>query len=230
MFRHREVCRREAKMPIVDATVRQVVQQFCLEFLENPYLCYTEHGLHALFFTRLYQALPDYQRYTCWEGQRVSVLQKEYPSAHPLGKPKRQGWDIALIKTPPESSAGTGKPAYDYLRLAAVVEFGLNEAVENLEDDLQRLCHDAANVDHGFLVHLYRLSESGSLFSGRDWPANSARILSVDEVADVAKGTNTTGKPIEIFYGLYDRTGRYLSGIWWITRDEIRRLDQASAP
>jgi hypothetical protein len=36
--------------------------EFCKEFVEHPYLCYTEHGLHALFFARLYERLPSPMR------------------------------------------------------------------------------------------------------------------------------------------------------------------------
>jgi len=158
------------------------------------------------------------------------VLQKEYPSAHPLGKPRRQGWDIALIKTPLESNARAGKPAYDYLRLVAVVEFGMNETVEHLRDDLERLSHEAASVDRGFIVHLYRLSEPGAPFSGRDWSVNSSQILALEDVVEVARCINPGGNPVEIFYGLYDHTGRHPSGVWWITRDEVKRLDRALKP
>ena len=35
--------------PEIAATVEQALQAFCLDFLVEPYLCYTEHGLHALF-------------------------------------------------------------------------------------------------------------------------------------------------------------------------------------
>jgi hypothetical protein len=83
--------------------VRTVATDFCTEFVKNPYLCYTEHGLHALFYTKLYNALTPAERYTEWAAHRVCVIQKEYPTARSLGKPRRQNWDIALIKTPPES-------------------------------------------------------------------------------------------------------------------------------
>jgi len=36
---------------------RQAIIQFCLEFVRNPNLCYTEHGQHALFCTMLYHNL-----------------------------------------------------------------------------------------------------------------------------------------------------------------------------
>jgi len=76
-------------MQIVE-TVRQTIIQFCTEFMEHPYLCYTEHGQHALFYARLYNALSPEHRYTIWRGQKIGVVQKEYPTAGKLGKPRRQ--------------------------------------------------------------------------------------------------------------------------------------------
>ena len=42
-------------MDIIDS-VRSTAKEFCLEFVQNPYLCYTEHGLHARFYAMLYNA------------------------------------------------------------------------------------------------------------------------------------------------------------------------------
>jgi hypothetical protein len=189
--------------------VRSAVREFCLEFVADPYLCYTEHGLHALFYTRLYQALPAGQRYTTWQGQKVCVVQKEYATAGNLGKPQRQHWDIAVIKTPPESLVGDPALSYDYLKLAAAVEFGMNEAGEHLLDDIERLCHPDSNVEQGFVVHLYRLSRPGAQFSNRDWSPRSPRILSPERVAKLARG-----RPVEMYYGMHDSTGRYVSRVW----------------
>jgi hypothetical protein len=57
---------------------RATIVAFCKEFLSEPYLCYTEHGLHALFFTRLYMALPEALRYRRWNTNKVCTIQKEY--------------------------------------------------------------------------------------------------------------------------------------------------------
>ena len=38
--------------------VRRTARQFCRQLTTSPYLSYTEHGLHALFFTMLYDFLP----------------------------------------------------------------------------------------------------------------------------------------------------------------------------
>jgi hypothetical protein len=199
--------------------VRVVAADFCAEFVKNPYLCYTEHGLHALFYTKLYNALTPAERYTEWTDHRVCVIQKEYPTARPLGKPKRQNWDIAVIKTPPESRPDS-QPSYDYLRLAAVVELGMNEAQEHLEDDLSRLCHPDANLENGFIIHLYRISSHGvQKVSGRDWSPNSKQILTYEDIAELAEG-----KAVEVFYGLADSTGTHPSGAWSITDGNIQRI------
>jgi hypothetical protein len=199
--------------------VRQIARQFCLEFIKNPYLCYTEHGLHALFYTMLYNALPADQRYTIWHNHKVCAIQKEYPTPESLGKPRRQHWDIALIKTPPQSLVDGIASSYDFLRPAAVVEVGMNEAEEHLRDDIERLSHRNASVDQRFIIHLYRLSKPGAPLSDRDWSSASRRIVSKERVAEIA-----TGKPMEVFYGLYDSTGKYAPGAWHIKEGTIAVL------
>ena len=195
-------------------TIRKTITDFCLEFVRNPYLCYTEHGQHALFYSMLFNALPEQQRYLTRDNQKVCVLQKEYPTAGKLGKPQRQHWDIAVLKNPPESIST--KNSYDYLKLFAAIEFGMNEAQEHLEDDIARLCHPKANVEQRFIVHLYRLSESGNRFSGRDWSPRSPRILPVNDVRKLS-----VGKSVEIFYGLADSTGTHREGVWKITGSTV---------
>jgi len=64
--------------------VYQTIAAFCVEFVDHPYLCYTEHGQHALFYTKLYSALPEELRYATWQQQKICVLQKEYPTAKNL--------------------------------------------------------------------------------------------------------------------------------------------------
>jgi hypothetical protein len=199
--------------------VRVVAADFCTEFVKNPYLCYTEHGLHALFYTKLYNALASAERYTEWAGYRVCVIQKEYPTAGSLGKSRRQNWDIAVIKTPPDSLPDS-QPSYDYLRLAAVAELGMNEAQRHLEDDLSRLCHPDANLENGFIIHLYRISGPGvQKVSRRDWSPSSKQILTRENVAELAEG-----KAVEVFYSLADNTGKHPSGAWSITDGNIQRI------
>ena len=202
----------------ISGILKQTIVQFCTEFMAQPYLCYTEHGQHALFYTRLYNALPPAQRYTTWQGQKVGVVQKEYRTAGNLGKSRRQHWDIAVIDTPPQSIAPK-RFSYDYLKLAGVVEFGLNATKEHLLDDLDRLCHPEANVKNKFIVHLYRLSPARGLFSQHDWSPNSARVLIPTEV-----GRLSVNKPVEIYYGLADSTGEYENGVWHIVQGQIARL------
>ena len=62
----------------ISEVIEQTLKEFCLDFLRNPYLCYTEHGLHALFYARLYIALPPADRYLTLDERQVCVLQKEY--------------------------------------------------------------------------------------------------------------------------------------------------------
>ena len=157
-------------MNTIDNIVRQTIEGLCLEFAEQPYVCYTEHGLHALFFSRLYDALREDQRYFEWNGRRVCAIQKEYATAHDLGKSKRQHWDIAVLRNPP---ATRGEHPYDFFKIDAAVEFGLNEGKEHLLDDMRRLSHTSSNVGTGYAVHLYRISEG---LSERDMSPRSARM------------------------------------------------------
>jgi hypothetical protein len=227
-------------MMSVKDKVEQTIEKFICEFIEHPYLCYTEHGQHARFYHMLYEALDPGERYITWPntmGQKVCVIQKEYPTAGKVGKPRRQNWDIAIIKRPPESDPPPGKPyknkkpqkmpSYDYLRLEAIIEFGMNEAEEHLREDIDRVCYDEAkdsrqddieracdpeaNADHKYIVHLYRLSEAGNQFSMRDWSPSSTRILPAAKVKSMIHG-----KPVTIFYGMYDKTNSGNNGAWLI--------------
>ena len=197
-------------MPDQVETVREVLHEFCSRFVEDPYLCYTEHGWHAFFYTLLYNALPADQRYVPWQAHGVCAVQREYPTAGALGKPKRQHWDIAVISSPPQS-AKAEPSSYDYLRLAAVVEFGMNAPEEHLLDDIERLCHREANLEHGFIVHLYRLSQAGAKISERDGSSDSRQVLTLDQVVRLA-----AGKPVEVFYALCDSTGKHGCAAWVI--------------
>jgi hypothetical protein len=96
--------------------VKETIREFICEFIEKPYLCYTEHGQHARFYQMLFEALDPSQRYLACMGQQICAIQKEYPTASNLGKPQRQHWDIAIIKSPAES-VPEKKPSYDYLKL-----------------------------------------------------------------------------------------------------------------
>ncbi len=180
--------------------LEHTLTDFVRNFIEHPYDAYTEHGQHALFYADLLHRIPPGERYACCQGRRICVLQKEYPTAHHLGKPRRQHWDVALLKTPLESA----NCSYDYLRLSAVVEFGLNEMETHLADDVARLCHCGANVEHRYVVHLYRLSAPGKQFSGRDWSAKARKILSAEDVA-----CYTLCNCVTACYGIQDDTDRH---------------------
>ena len=156
--------------------IEETLTGFCKEYIADPYLCYTEHGQHALYFTELYNALPENERYVSSmlpdeEKIKICRIQKEYPTHDSLGKSKRQNWDISVIKNPVEVTKK--KHPFDYLKLEAAIEFGLNSRIDHLVDDFLRLSHSDTNADHRCVVHLYRLSEAGNQISARDWSANA---------------------------------------------------------
>lgn len=200
--------------------LRNVIISFCKEFVEHPYLCYTEHGQHARFYNQVYQAIAQDARYLDWDGQRICIIQKEYPTSGKLGKPQRQHWDFAVLKSPAESII-QGPNAIDFLRLIAAVEFGLNEGKEHLIDDIERLCHPESNLEQGFIIHLYRLSKPGQHISGRDWSPNSKRILTTEDICKFS-----VDKPVEIYFAISDMTNTHPSGIWCIIDGEVDQIIQ----
>lgn len=204
--------------PAITAVIEQTLKAFCLDFLVNPYRCYTEHGLHALYYTQLFNVLAPEARYLTWEGCQVCVVQKEYPTADVLSKSRRQHWDVSVLMDPPKCLAAK-QPSYDYLRLAAVVEFGLNAEQDHLQDDIQRLTHANSNVEQGYFVHLYRLTAPGAKRSGRDWSNRSAQICPKECVSDMLAHTSITG-----YYGMYDAERKYLNGLWLIAGGGMTRL------
>jgi hypothetical protein len=183
-----------------------------MEFVVKPYLCRTEHGLHARFYQELFRALPDALRYFDWEGWKVCTIQKEYPTAGNLDKSRRQTWDVAVVRLPPQAIPG-GVPAYDYLSLDSVVEFGMNAEPDHLREDIRRLSHRDANVANKFIVHLYRLSQG---LSERDWSPRSKRILSPPQVRDAVHDSD-----VELYYGISDATGTFESGLWHIRANDV---------
>jgi hypothetical protein len=175
--------------------VNEVLESLTTEFIANPYLCYTEQGFHALFFTMLFNRLPPEDRYSQLGDKKVSIIQKEYPTFHKLKDTKRGHWDIAVLEAP---LVPLKAPSYDYLKVDSAVEFGLNESLRHLEGDIKRLNDMESNVTHKFIAHFYRLSEAESF---RDWNPRSKRIVSSEEVAKRMKGTD-----IIAYYALDDRT------------------------
>ncbi len=177
------------------ALVARLLERFAAEFVRDPYLCYTEHGLHALFYAKLLTALPDAGRFTSWNGTRVCTIQKEYRTAGTLGKSKRQHWDIALLKVPLHSACSGRDYPYDNLRLAAVVEFGLNAGEKHLLEDIRRLGHPDANVDNTFVAHFCRLTTPGAAISARDRSTRSKSVVTVERAAQLV-----AGKPVQLVY------------------------------
>jgi hypothetical protein len=78
--------------------IRNSLKTFGRTFLTDAYLAYTEHGLHPLIHTTINNALPEACRYLACGGQRMGVVQKEYPTAANLGRSRRQHWDIAVLR------------------------------------------------------------------------------------------------------------------------------------
>ncbi len=198
---------------------KEVLVKFTLEFVQAPYLCYTEHGLHARFYSQLYNDLSEEQLYFFLDGKKVCVIQKEYPTATNLGRSKRQHRDISMIKKPAGSSKSIPDQSYDFFKLSAVVEFGMNASVDHLEDDIDRLCHPDANVESRFLVHLYRLGKPGNRFCRRDLSNRSRSMISIKDAALL-----TIDKPVEIFYGIYDNANIESSGVWHLQNGSINKL------
>lgn len=200
---------------MIDDIIKGTIKEFCLEFLQSPYLCYTEHGLHALFYCRLYSTVPENEGYIQWEGKRVCIIQKEYPTAEDLDKSRRQHWDIAVLQSPPKSIPNR-HPTYDYLILNSVIEFGMNASKEHLQEDIRRLSHQKSNVRNKYVIHLYRISD---LESGRDWSPRSKQILTPDEVLTIVKGTD-----VDIYFGIADFTDNHESGLWQINNKGITKI------
>lgn len=57
--------------------VKKAIEEFCLEFVKKPYLCYTEQGLHARFYLTLYNILPEDRRYIVFDGL-VREIEKDF--------------------------------------------------------------------------------------------------------------------------------------------------------
>ncbi|MFQ6061367.1 MAG: hypothetical protein ACE5KV_08795 [Thermoplasmata archaeon] len=189
--------------------VREALEAFCKEFLRQPYLCYTEHGLHAHFYCLLWRRLSKDERYVRLNQKKVAIIQKEYPTAKPLDKSRRQHWDISIIKSP-VPSVPQRTFLYDYLPLECAIEFGLNCTEEHLRDDIDRLSHPDSNVENGIIVHLYRLSEG---ISGRDLSPATGQLLSPNRIFELIRDTR-----LEAYYALFDGSGKHESSAWRVDK------------
>lgn len=185
-----------------------LAEVFSNEFLLNPYLAYTEHGLHALFFNFLLTKLGQEKitLFSEWKEQRVCLIQKEYPTAANFERSRRQNWDISILECPLKSLKENEPNSFDFFSLEAVFEFGLNASFKHLESDIERLAHKDANLKNAYIMHFYRLSEAGARFSSRDCSTNSKSILFPDQIEQQIKG-----KKVTVFYALVDLTQKHTS-------------------
>lgn len=203
---------------------RDTLEEFLREFVENPYLCYTEHGQHALFFARLFQKLPKKYAAFPFDGRtfETCLVQKEYPTATKVGKDsKRQHWDISLLKVGEDVlqrnqlSISRRKEPLDDLELTAVAEFGMNTQIEHLIDDYLRVSHPSVSITDRYVVQFYRISESNNKISGRDWSIKSQDIKNwfktdqertnfLAELAKLSIGCNVI-KSIDVLLSKYDK-------------------------
>ena len=207
-------------MPDIDlATLTQnTLVDFCRDFIVHPYRCYTEHGLHALFFTKLYNAMPEATRYPDVDGRKMCVIQKEYPTDNSIGRSRRQHWDIAVIKTPVVLPPCVR--AYDHLRLSAVVEFGMNVGRIHLEDDIDRLSDKGANVELPLAAHFYRFSPTSARVSRRDWASNAKRRFGPQDIQSMFPPESRA----IVYFGVVGDTAPYPAALWCVTADLVEPL------
>ena len=204
--------------PDLIETFMQAGCTFCHEFVRHPYLCYTEHGWHAYFFTLLYNSLPPASRYAEHKGHKICIVQKEYPTAESLGRSRRQHWDVALIDTPLRSIQNR-VDSYDHLYLAAVAEFGLNARISHLANDIDRLCDVDSNVQGKFLFHFLRLSDARSRVSRRDISPASRKLMPIERLAELVANTTAC-----LFVAVADQTANHENGAWFIKNGKIAQL------
>ena len=200
-------------LPKTEDVVRYALEDFCLDFLESPYMCYTEHGMHAMFYRRLMNSLPNESLYTRVGGRDVCTVQKEYRMGSDVGKSRKAHWDIAVLE---KSQSADAENWYDYLRLNSVAEFGLNSDEGHFEDDVERLSHEQSGVPNCFIVNLYRYSRS---LTGRDWQNEHEAFVSPVEMNNLIR---KHGNKVVAYFALVDdTTGR---------RDGPYRIDGKSSP
>lgn len=198
----------------LESTFMAVSTSFCRDFVSHPYSCYTEHGLHAFFFSQLFDAIPPDERFVEHCGRKVCVVQKEYPTADRLTRSRRHHWDIAVIKSPSTPPRATPL-SYDRLPLFAAAEFGLNEGDKHLKQDFERLMHPRSNLEKRFIFHFFRLSDSGSRVSARDISPQSKRFISAESLRQRAENL-LAGSPVTLFLAIANETMPSMNGVWKI--------------
>jgi hypothetical protein len=200
-------------LPSTAEVVRCALEDFLTDFLESPYLCYTEHGMHALFYHRLMNSLPNESLHIRVGGRDVCAVQKEYRMGSDVGKSRKAHWDIAVLE---KSQSAESENWYDNLRLNSVAEFGLNSDGGHFEDDVERLSHELSGVLNCFIVNLYRYSKS---LTGRDWQNEHEAFVSPIEMNNTIRKHGN--KVVAYFAMVDDTTGR---------RDGPYRIDGKSSP
>lgn len=212
-------------MKMETLTVEATILEFCREFVKNPYLCYTEEGLHALFSNRLISKVSrDEDKYGMLAGKKVSLLQNEYPSAQPFNDNKRGHWDIALLKSP-LTPIGARIPQFDYLEVDSAVEFALNMGAAHLRKDIARLCPIEPGMDshvkNKYVVHLYRLMKLGSSrFSNKDMSAKNKEYISENGVL-----TEIDGSDVVVYYARVTKDDESMNTIFRIDRTGIHERE-----
>jgi hypothetical protein len=177
--------------------VENVIQDFCKEFLDYPYLCRTEHCLHARFYHQMLIKLSFDNGYARFRGQRICIVQKEYPTGGRLDSDRRSNWDIAIIDVP-VSSMPNREETLENLKLNTAIEFGLNADRAHLERDIQRLCHEDNDkiLKKRFIMHFYRISKTISM---RDWSPQAERFLNEEDIQNLLQN-NFRGQNLVVYY------------------------------
>lgn len=158
--------------------LEEIIIEFCENFLKQPYMCYTEHGWHAYFYSKFLKKWKETTELMMKWEYKICIIQKEYPTLSPLiYTTKRQHWDIAMLDEDngevieidsEKLKKATDKELklQDRLKLFAVIEFGMNANNEHFNQDMKRLSHKDAvlQAKNRYIVNLVRLGK----FSGRD--------------------------------------------------------------
>jgi hypothetical protein len=112
-----------------------------------------------------------------------------------------------------------GKNPYDHLKLAAVVEFGLNYGKEHVRGDIQRLAHADSNVGLRLAANLYRFTTAADRFCGRDWSPKARSICNRADLLDMLQ----EHPGVVVYYGV---AGGAETGVWRLSAEGEKPLVQ----
>jgi hypothetical protein len=205
--------------------VEETIDDFCIFFFKNPYVEYSEHGIHALFFHQLYENFNSNEipRYGHYLNEQVCLIQKEYRMSGKCGGTKAAHWDVCVLKEPLESRNDTNiqiksRPnSYDFLEINSIIEFGLKANLSHLNNDVDRLCHPECKARGKFIVHLERFSDS---FSQRDFPLNSKNELPTKaQMIDLTKNNN-----VIIYYVRTNKNNKNDQRMWKFVNGNLTDL------